>query len=138
MTLVSLDHCSIRTAKLHETCEFFVDIIGLEVGFRPEFPFPGEFLYLGDQAVIHLVGIDKEDTSGLINTLGGETDPEKLDGSGAIDHIAFRANNIEQMLKKLDENDFSYFQRKVTGMDLFQIFLKDPNGITIELNYWKK
>jgi len=24
----------------------------------------------------------------------------------------------------------------VPGMDLFQVFVEDPNGITVELNYW--
>ena len=137
MALESLDHCSIRTAKLKETCEFFVNILGLKVGYRPDLKFPGEHLYLENKAVIHLIGIDENDTSGLLEELGGITDPDKLEGSGAFDHIAFRAKNYKNFLKILDKNKIPYFKRKVPGMNLNQIFLKDPNGITIELNYFK-
>ena len=70
MALESLDHCSIRTAKLKETCEFFVNILGLKVGYRPDLPFPGEHLYLENKAVIHLIGVDENDTSGLLEALG--------------------------------------------------------------------
>ena len=64
-------------------------------------------------------------------------DSDKLEGSGAFDHIAFRAKDYKKILTILEENKISYFKRTVPGMNLFQIFVKDPNGITIELNYFK-
>ena len=41
MSLSSLDHCSIRTVKLRETREFYVNILGMVDGDRADFPFPG-------------------------------------------------------------------------------------------------
>ena len=41
MSLSTLDHCSIRTAKLPETRDFYVDILGMVDGPRPDFDFPG-------------------------------------------------------------------------------------------------
>ena len=41
MCLSSLDHCSIRTVKLGETRDFYVNILGMVDGDRPDFPFPG-------------------------------------------------------------------------------------------------
>jgi catechol 2,3-dioxygenase-like lactoylglutathione lyase family enzyme len=41
MTLSSLDHCSIRTVKLEETRDFYVDLLGMIDGERPDFDFPG-------------------------------------------------------------------------------------------------
>ena len=135
MLINSLDHCSIRTTKLQETREFFVDILGLEDGKRPDFPFPGAWLYTDSTAVIHLIGVDPDDPSGLQRYVGGEISSEALQGSGAFDHIAFRANDPSALIERLKKTDYAYRERQVPNMSLFQIFVEDPNGITIELNY---
>ena len=136
MSLNSLDHCSIRTVKLQETRDFYVDMLGMHDGDRPEFPFPGNWLYVDGHAVVHLVGVDPDDPSGLMEYLGGDTSAEALDGSGAFDHIAFRAKDPETLRERLKSNGYPYRERKVPNMDLFQIFVEDPNGIMVELNYW--
>lgn len=136
MSLSSLDHCSIRTVKLDETRNFYVDILGMTDGDRPDFPFPGAWLYIDDVAVVHLVGVDPDDPSGLQQYLGGAIDADELEGSGAFDHIAFRARNPETLIARLEEKDYPYKERQVPDMDLFQVFVEDPNGITVELNYW--
>ena len=135
MLINSLDHCSIRTTKLQETREFFVDILGLEDGKRPDFPFPGAWLYTDSTAVIHLIGVDPDDPSGLQRYVGGEISSEALQGSGAFDHIAFRANDPSVLIERLKKTDYAYRERQVPNMNLFQIFVEDTNGITIELNY---
>ena len=136
MLINSLDHCAIRTTKLQETRDFFVDILGLEDGERPDFPFPGAWLYTDSTAVIHLIGVDPDDPSGLQRYVGGEISTETLKGSGAFDHIAFRANDPSVLTERLKQADYEYRERQVPNMNLFQIFVEDPNGITIELNYW--
>jgi len=135
MSLSSLDHCSIRTAKLGETRNFYVEALGMEDGDRPDFPFPGNWLYVDGHAVVHLVGIDPDDPSGLIEYLG-DVDLDELDGSGAVDHLAFRAEEPDKLKRHLEKLGVDYRDRKVPDMDLFQIFLEDPNGVTIELNYF--
>ena len=69
MPVNTLDHCSIRTLDLNKSRIFYVDILGMTEGDRPNLPFPGHWLYLGEQTVIHLVGIDPEDSSGLVGYL---------------------------------------------------------------------
>jgi len=136
MTLRTLDHCSIRTLDLPASREFYVDVLGMDEGDRPDFPFPGVWLYLGDQPVIHLVGIDPDDNSGLIGYLGGDVDPDALDGDGSLDHIAFCATNAPALIERLTKKNVPFRERKVPNMDLSQIFVEDPNGITLELNYF--
>ena len=135
MALTSLDHCSIRTAKLDETRGFYVDVLGMEDGDRPNFPFPGNWLYVDGHAAVHLVGVDPDDPTGLEEYLGA-VDVAELDGSGAFDHLAFRAEDPGRLIERLKRLDVPYRERKVPNMDLFQIFLEDPNGITVELNYF--
>ncbi len=135
MSLSSLDHCSIRTAKLDQTRDFYVDVLGMADGERPDFPFPGNWLYVDGRAVLHLFGVDPDDPSGLEEYLGA-IDVAELDGSGAVDHIAFRADHPGELIGRLDRLAIAYRERKVPDMDLFQVFLEDPNGVTIELNYF--
>ena len=136
MSLSSLDHCSIRTVKLDETRDFYVDLLGMQDGDRPDFPFPGAWLYIDGLAVVHLVGVDAKDPSGLQAYLGGDVDADSLDGSGAFDHIAFRAREPMTLIRRLKEEGYPFRERQVPSMNLHQVFVKDPNGITVELNYW--
>ena len=135
MPLKKLDHVSILTTKLEETREFYEFVMGMKVGERPSFPFPGHWLYLASEAVIHLVGIDAKNPDGLIEYLG-QFDIENLFGSGAVDHLAFLATNPDEYINKLKKLTIPYRERKVPNMNLFQIFVEDPNKITLELNYW--
>jgi hypothetical protein len=83
---------------------------------------------------LHLIAIDKNDPNGLKQYLG-ERDPSSLYGSGAVDHIAFFAVGLEEKISLLKELKISYRERTVPVIGLHQIFLDDPNGIVIELNY---
>ena len=56
-------------------------------------------------------------------------------GSGSIDHVAFNADDIESMKSKLDGISMEYTHRKVPGFPLEQLFLNDPDGVKVELNY---
>ncbi|MEK9725546.1 MAG: VOC family protein, partial [Rhodospirillaceae bacterium] len=133
MSLNDLHHCSIRTDKLEETKEFFVGALGMEIGDRPPFPFPGYWLYAEGEPVVHLVGIDPDDPSGLIQYLGDAA----MDGpTGAFDHMAFNISEAKQLRKHFKKNKIPFTEREVPGMKLQQFFLKDPNGVTVELNYW--
>ena len=136
MAIQTLDHCSIRTLDLEASRAFYVDVLGMTEGDRPKFPFPGAWLYLEDRALIHLVGVDPIDNRGLAEYLGGDIDPDTLPGGGSLDHIAFCATDAPDMIRRLKRNNVPFRERQVPNMDLSQIFVEDPNGITIELNYF--
>ena len=108
--------------------------MGLEVGYRPDFPFKGYWLYLKENkkaACIHLA-MRKQDT-GQDYYIGKKDDVKS--GSGAIDHVAFNADDIEEMKSKLDKISMEYTHRKVPGFPLEQLFIDDPDGVKVELNY---
>lgn len=135
MSVSGLDHYAIRTLKLSATRDFYVEAMGMEDGERPDFPFPGHWLYLGGQALVHLIGIDPDNPDGLERHLG-HTDPATLNGSGAVDHLAFRGNDAGEQMARLKARGIAYRENRVPGMDLFQIFIEDPNEITVELNFF--
>jgi len=74
MTIARLDHFTLRTRRLDETTAFFVDVLGLHIGPRPAFPFPGAWLYLDDRPVVHLAEATDSDDSGLSGYLGATGD----------------------------------------------------------------
>jgi len=136
---ISLNHFSIRTTNLDATRVFYEDVLGLTVGPRPPFPFPGLWLYNGDHAnyanaMVHVIGIDPNDPEGLKKYLG-DRDVSALTGSGAIDHIAFFADGLSDMLAHLKTRGIAPRQRTVPSIGLHQLFLDDPNGVVVELNY---
>ncbi len=133
MALGRLDHLSIRTADLEATRRFYIDVMGLEEGYRPQFKFPGVWLYKDGQAVVHVVGVDKDDPSGLIEYLGDKA--LDTEGTGAVDHVAFTCNDLPGMKAHFTRCGVAFRERLVPSMNLAQLFLEDPSGITIELNF---
>ena len=136
---LTLNHFSIRTTDLDASRRFYADVLGLSVGPRPDFPFPGLWMYRGDHgdvanAVVHLIGIDRSDPDGLKKYLG-DRDEAALAGSGAVDHIAFFADGLATMLAHLRQQGVAYRERTVPSIGLHQLFVEDPCGIVIELNY---
>jgi catechol 2,3-dioxygenase-like lactoylglutathione lyase family enzyme len=136
---LSLNHFSIRTLDMDATQTFYSKVLGLSSGPRPPFPFPGYWMYAGSHdnvanAVVHIIGMDKNDPEGLKKYLG-ERDVSSMHGSGAVDHIAFFATGLETMLKHLKSINVVFRERTVPSIGLHQLFLDDPTGIVIELNY---
>jgi len=135
----SLNHFSIRTTDLDATRVFYETVLGLTVGPRPPFPFPGLWLYNGDHAsvanaMVHVIGMDKNDPEGLKQYLG-DRDVSSLHGTGAVDHIALMAAGLEGMLENLKRLGVPCRERTVPAIGLHQLFLDDPCGLVIELNY---
>ena len=139
MNKLSLNHFSIRSVEIEKTTKFYTQLLGLTVGPRPDFHFPGVWLYNGADndwanAVLHLIAIDKNDAKGVKQYLG-DRDFAALHGSGAVDHIAFFATGLEEKLQLFKRLDIVFKERSVPVIKLHQIFLEDPNGIVIELNF---
>lgn len=120
MTFIrGLDHINIGTHRLAETVAFFRDILGLTPGWRPDFAFGGAWLYAGETAVVHLV------------ELGAAKGPSN---DAALDHFAFRIDDYEGCKARLDAAGVAYKAADVPGAPIRQIFIRDPNGVNIELN----
>jgi catechol 2,3-dioxygenase-like lactoylglutathione lyase family enzyme len=117
-----LDHFNIRTRNLGATVRFYEDVLGLEKGPRPNFAFPGAWMYSEGRAVVHLVDISP-------------TDEQQKPDSGVVHHVAFVSQGFHGMKQRLQSKGVEFESREVPGGDLWQIFITDPNGVMIELNY---
>jgi catechol 2,3-dioxygenase-like lactoylglutathione lyase family enzyme len=146
MEIKRIDHYSIRTLDVEASRKFYTEIIGLRVGPRPPFNFPGLWLYNGEPpadldhadgnyGIVHVMGVDRENPQALLDYMGG-ADPDTQQGNtGALDHVALAVTGRAGMLERCRRGNVSYFERAVPVLGLHQVFIKDPNGLTIELNF---
>jgi catechol 2,3-dioxygenase-like lactoylglutathione lyase family enzyme len=136
---LSLNHISIRTLDLAACERFYCGLLGLQVGPRPAFPFPGLWLYAADPSVwanacVHIIGIDPNDPEGLKRYLGDKSVAD-MQGTGTVDHVAFFATDLPATLARLQAGNIACRERTVPGIGLHQVFVDDPNGVVVELNF---
>ena len=134
MSLKTFEHVLILADDLKKTKEFYVDLLGLKDGYRPDFPFPGHWLYLNEDdkaACIHLAMRKQGD--GQDYYIGKKNNVKS--GSGAIDHVAFNCEDIDRRKERFDNKSIEYTHRKVPGFPLEQLFVDDPDGVKVELNF---
>lgn len=121
MGVRGLEHINIDTCRPAETIEFYTQVLGLEnrPDRRPDFGFPGAWLWAGDQAVVHLNFIEEDDRFGRRN---------------AFNHIAFAGTDFDPMVALLESKGLEHRTSIRDDIGLRQIFVDDPNGIRVEIN----
>ena len=139
MPVGRLDHYSIRTLDIEASRRFYTEVMGFEVGFRPQFDFPGLWLYNGARypesyGVVHIIGVDLNNPEGLKEYLG-DRDLATRNGTGTVDHMAFAATGLTDMRQRLQRLGIPHRERTVPALGLHQVFFEDPSTVTIELNY---
>ncbi|MGY4533195.1 catechol 2,3-dioxygenase-like lactoylglutathione lyase family enzyme [Pseudomonas sp. TE3786] len=129
MNIQRLDHFTIRTEQWDETAAFFIEVVGLQTGPRPAFRFPGHWLYAGGKPILHIVAQTPERAE-LEAYLGSKATEH---GSGSIDHISLRCQGLAEMQGHLVAQQISFRERVIPEVGEHQLFLEDPNGITVEM-----
>jgi catechol 2,3-dioxygenase-like lactoylglutathione lyase family enzyme len=136
MPLSHIEHFLVAADDIDATRDWYVRVLGMRSGPHPDFGFPVHWMYLGDTDVVH-IGLSAksagENQKKYLGRTSGKSAQE--DGTGAIDHIAFRATGLRAMLEHLGKEKIVFTRRRADGQALFQLFFYDPNGIKIELNY---
>ena len=109
MPVLELNHYFIRARNLEASRRFYCEALGFEVMPRPEFGYAGYWL--------------------------GTTAASARSNSGVIDHIAFLAADPEAFWLRLDALAVQARGRHFPALPLYQIFVSDPDGLAIELNF---
>ena len=128
MKVKNLDHWSISTSRLEETREFFENILGLEVGPRPNLMSKGYWMYTDGTAYVHLIEKDPKTIESK-----GSTSESPAEG-GLEDHIAFSVEDSHKVVESMKQKGIEYWDRLLPDRPLYQVFIKEPNGFVIELN----
>lgn len=133
MPLSHIEHMLVQTADIAKTVEWYVRVLGMRAGFTPDFKFPVQWLYLGENDVVHVTEGGAQASENRKRYVGQQS--EALTGTGVIDHVAFRATGLTDMLAHLRAEGVEFNERQVSDQGLYQLFMFDPNGIKVELNF---
>ena len=134
MPVSHIEHLLIAADDIDATRDWYARVLGMTSGAHPDFGFPVHWMYIGDVDVVH-IGPSAKMAGDIQKKYLGRTSQKSEEGTGALDHIAFRATGLRAMLEHLRREKTPFSQRRANGQALFQLFLYDPNGIKIELNY---
>ena len=128
MQITGLFHVAIKAASLQATERFYCDVLGLARAPRPPLKVPGIWLQTrtsdGD-VVIHVYGGDVAKNADGSHPVGGN----------AVDHVALSAHGFNDMKQALAARAIPFRERPVPDSPLWQLFVYDPNGIQLELNF---
>lgn len=103
---------------------FYADVLGLRVGARL-LSFPGVWLYLGEQAVVHVAG----------NVGDGETAMAPREGTAGFDHVAFRFEGFAAAKEQLTGAGLPWTEVWRPHLGILQLVLHDPAGTKVELTF---
>jgi catechol-2,3-dioxygenase len=120
-----LDHVNLRAPAvlIERLRRFYIDIVGLQEGPRPSFRSGsrGHWLYAGEQPLMHLsVATD------------GDGVPQR---TGWLSHVAFACDDLAAARARLDAAQIAYEVDVVDARGQVQLFLTDPAGVGVELNF---
>lgn len=119
MGIRAMNHFTVLARDLAATKAFYIDLLGLADGPRPPFDFPGAWLYINDDPVLHIIA--------------GRPVPEPA--AGVLDHMAFSASNLSGTVARLKEHKIAYELRRQPGYGTWQLFCHDPSGAKVELDF---
>jgi catechol 2,3-dioxygenase-like lactoylglutathione lyase family enzyme len=134
MPLSHIEHFLVAADDIDATRDWYARVLGMTSGPHPDFGFPVHWMYIGEVDVVH-IGPSAKMAGAIQKQYLGRTSEKSEQGTGAIDHIAFRATDLREMMEHLRRQKIEFRQRRANGQALFQLFFYDPNGIKIELNY---
>lgn len=134
MPLILFDHYTIRAADIAASTKFYVDAMGLRAQPIDGFEFPITLLFLGDRAIVHLLG-----TGPALDKFLGRRGPAYLSGpergTGNMEHVAFNATGLADFLARLRKYGTEAVERTLAGHGTHQLLFDDPDGIEIEVNF---
>ena len=133
MPLHFMEHFLIQSTDIEKTKDWWVNVLGMRVGPSPDFKFPVYWLYIGDKDVLHLTQGGANVSENRMKYLGQQS--QVSEGSGVIDHIGFRATGLQDTIDRLSKLGIKFTERQVNDQGLYQLFLFDPNGVKVELNF---
>jgi catechol 2,3-dioxygenase-like lactoylglutathione lyase family enzyme len=134
MPLTKMEHYLVLTDDIDATRDFYVQALGMHVGFRPPLGFPGYWVYVGDTPCIHIAEWETYTTHSLEQGIAVSS---RANGTGPVDHIAFNALDYDDVVARLEAHGVQAARNDVPGGVLRQLFLQDPNGVKIEINVRK-
>lgn len=102
---ITFNHLNLLTTHNSDAITLLTEVMGLTDGSRPRFPFKGQWLYQGDEALIHIIESDVPQCS--------------------IGHVAFDTDmSLEVLTQKLRSSGIKHNIRQVPDSNVIQVFVR--------------
>jgi catechol 2,3-dioxygenase-like lactoylglutathione lyase family enzyme len=126
-----MEHFLVLTDDIETTRDFYCKVLGVDAGPRPPLNFGGYWLYVGDIPCVHIGDWDTYTANAKQHGIPVST---RAKGTGSMDHIAFNADDFDEIAARLQKHGIPSALNVVPENGLRQLFLEDPNGLRIEIN----
>jgi len=123
----SIDHINLRTPQLEETLSFYEQLLGLRRG-RAAGMDQARNAWLYDDADKPIIHVNMPEES--------EAVPEPIH-SGRLHHVALDCAGFDGTVDRIAELGLESSHNYIDEIGLRQIFVFDPNGVRLELNFRK-
>ena len=120
MPLLDIHHVAVKTQDLDGTDRFYTEVLGMTRAHRPEFDFPGSWFDIGHT---------------MAGWAGLDTEGKVPHGGASVDHIALQARDFDGFKRTFEAEGVDWRQFSIPSANLWQLFVHDPNGVLIELNF---
>ena len=131
MRVDTLDHVNIITNDLPGTARFYADLLDLEIRDGPAPLTPEQVQWAYDdkgRPILHL------NATGAFQAFKRDARPGPT--TGAVHHVALRCVGHGEMVERLKARGLEHALNDLSSIGLRQIFVVDPNGVLLELNFF--
>ena len=124
MAVLGFNHYNLRASRamMEQLKVFYRDVVGLQIGNRPQLTSFGYWLYAGAKDVLHL-------------SEAKPAEKRKENVATTFDHVAFTATDYAATIARLEKLGIKFRTREISDAGQKQIFFSDPAGNGIELNF---
>ncbi|MBB3695233.1 VOC family protein [Sphingomonas sp. BK580] len=112
----------VPSSDLDKIADFYIGIVGLENGSRPDSNVEGRWLYAGGKDVLHI-----EADNDLVSA--------ETSIAHSISHVSFQCTGLDEAVEHLNSSHVSFDLVGTNAVGVAQVFLRDPEGRGVELNF---
>jgi len=144
MTVRRLDHVNVLTRDLPGTIAFYEDLLEMKARPAPSGDIKrAAWIYDdGDLPILHVQAVDPAqpeakfaDIRKRLGELIGRLDLDRLKDTGSVEHVALECLDYDRVRKRCEDRGIEVRLNYVERNRLRQIFIRDPNGVILELNF---
>src|SRR3954466_6434551 len=104
MPVSHIEHFLVAADDIDATRDWYARVLGMQSGAHPDFGFPVHWMYVNGVDIVH-IGPSAKMADEIQKTYLGRTSQGSSAGTGAVDHIAFRATGLRGMLEHLKKEN---------------------------------
>jgi catechol 2,3-dioxygenase-like lactoylglutathione lyase family enzyme len=133
MAIKSIDHANIRCADLGATVAFYRDVLGMAATVPPGLTSIEQGAWLLDdsgRAVIHL------GPKNVPYPIDDDQPAASRPDTGNLHHVALSCSGFEALRASVVATGLTVRETSIESLGLRQLFVTEPNGVLLELNFW--